>query len=675
MTPHASPWTALEPKWRAPRYSRPVVSTICRNILRLHRAEDVELAGSELRSSIPRDSASWPPSDRQALQALAFLLLDLAQQGWDVRHRAGQVSIRPPAEAVGSIADEKERVRRQELIKRDAQLRRAPVRRFIEEMEQQRVFKGSFVSVFSLMRDGRELASNLARVRDQSQEGAAALDTVIDPYIQFVDEAARCDHTGLRLMDIWRYFRHTWTNQYTSVPGRSMLMLVRDRATPNHAVIGIAAHASPIVQIRERDTWIGWHADTLLDSIVAQPSVELARWLKRVVDRAIDDLYTADFIEDELLTPQALREPTEQVIARLREEGTQQRDLHHRYVHKNHLKVASRGDGQDDFWVARARTHLFRSKRALGLADLLLARKLILESFGPRPSARGLTKLLSSSAGAKQVRKVLRKAKADRVGILMADISVCGAVQPYSALLGGKLVAMLAASPEVVLEYERRYGHAESEIASAMAGRPIVRPARLALLSTTSLYGIGASQYNRIRIPCERLGGVPGEVIEYRRLGRSEAWGTSQYSDETVDSLCELVQRANGGQRVNSIFGEGTSPKLRKVREGLDQLNVPAEVLLRHHRQRIVYGISLVRNTRNFLLGIDTEPDYLIPVEDGPGQSKAVARWWRDRWLRGRIQSDEVLAAVEQHTLVRPIRHGARVRLTPAPVEQVDLFD
>ncbi|MGZ5889512.1 MAG: Druantia anti-phage system protein DruA [Hyphomicrobium sp.] len=42
-------------------------------------------------------------------------------------------------------------------------------------------------------------------------------------------------------------------------------------------------------------------------------------------------------------------------------------------------------------------------------------------------------------------------------GIAVADITVCGAVQPYNAILGGKLVAMLAASPEIVLEYRRRY--------------------------------------------------------------------------------------------------------------------------------------------------------------------------------------------------------------------------
>src|SRR6202034_1734253 len=120
--------------------------------------------------------------------------------------------------------------------------------------------------------------------------------------------------------------------------------------------------------------------------------------------------------------------------------------------------------------------------------------------LGRKPTARKLAELASSTEGAEIIRKILKKAKGDRVGIAVADITVCGAVQPYNAILGGKLVAMLATSPEVVLEYRHRYAGAESEIASSMAGRPIAREPNLVLLGTTSLYGTGSSQYNRIKI-------------------------------------------------------------------------------------------------------------------------------------------------------------------------------
>src|SRR5690606_25000103 len=144
-----------------------------------------------------------------------------------------------------------------------------------------RLHDGHYVSIYSLMRDGRELASGLREARAHLNNGwADALSKLIDPYLQFVThENAVCEFTGLRLMDVWRYFRHTWTNQYTSVPGRTMVFLVRDRAAPNHPVMGIGALSSPIMQIRERDLWIGWHPEPFIERVRSAPTRQLARWL------------------------------------------------------------------------------------------------------------------------------------------------------------------------------------------------------------------------------------------------------------------------------------------------------------------------------------------------------------------------------------------------------------
>lgn len=114
-------------------------------------------------------------------------------------------------------------------------------------------------------------------------------------------------------------------------------------------------------------------------------------------------------------------------------------------------------------------------------------------------------------------------------------------------------------------------------------------------------------------------------------------------------------------QRVNSIFGEGVSPKLRKVRQALDLLNLPSGMLLRHHRQRVVYAVSLIKNLGDYLIGAAKRPEYVVPVNEGVAATVAIGAWWRERWLRNRITSDDVLDEVERHTSVRPITHGARV--------------
>jgi len=49
------------------------------------------------------------------------------------------------------------------------------------------------------------------------------------------------------------------------------------------------------------------------------------------------------------------------------------------------------------------------------------------------------------------------------------------------------------------------------------------------------LYGIGSSQYNRIKIPAEALGGAVGETFEYKKWGYSAGFGSLHFSQETMN--------------------------------------------------------------------------------------------------------------------------------------------
>ena len=208
---------------------------------------------------------------------------------------------------------------------------------------------------------------------------------------------------------------------------------------------------------------------------------------------------------------------------------------------------------------------------------------------------------METGAGRRTAARIVRKAKADRVGVAMADVTVCGGVQPYNAILAGKLVSMLVAGPSVVAEYKRRYSNAESKIASSMAGRPIIRTPNLVYLGTTSLFGNGSSQYNRVRVPASLLGGTSDAHLEYKEIGQSESFGTSQFSDETVAAVVDYLHQCTDGNRVQSIFGEGSSPRLRKMREGLALIGFPDQTLLQHGRRRGVYGVMLASNARDYL--------------------------------------------------------------------------
>lgn len=596
-------------------------------------------------------------ADRPALVAAACVLSDLVGQGWSVRvDSAERVSTRSPKVAADPGV-EKIRIRRQELLKRDEQLASPSVQRFVAEMETPREFAGSFVSIFSLMRDGRELRLALEALAGGEERPPSAFRAVVDPYIQIVDSFQRCRYTGLRLNDIWRYFRLTWSNQYTSTPGRTMPLLVRDRAARHHPVIGIAALGSSIVQIKERDDWIGWQSGTFLAGLSEQPTLAMARWVVRRLAQAIEELYLDDLLEDGLYWPSLWDSPAVEAITRLRKEAETRRRDHHRFVRRADFKKHVDADDTEG-WRQRAESDLFRSKRCLALADLLRSRAALDPFLYPNPSRAGLRRALGDVDGRRAIADIVRRAKAEAVGTEMADLTVCGAIAPYNALLGGKLVSMLAVSPSIIHAYRERYADYASVIASSMAGRPIRRRTNLVFIGTTSLYGSGSSQYNRVRIPAEVLGGREG--VEFRQLGRSRSFGTSHLSGHSVTALVRLSEQSRTGVRVNSIFGEGVNPKLRKVRDGMDLLGWPSEELMRHGRQRIVYGVSLVSNLLPYLIGADTKPHYLfrLSVKD---DVERISEWWMRRWLGQRSRSTEVLSAVEEHHVDRPVRHGARV--------------
>jgi hypothetical protein len=626
---------------------------------------DVVAAQNALEACVERQVTS--------LDAAANVLVDLAGQGWAVSVIDAGVAVAPPTGSTDP-AIEKLRVRTQELIKRNEQLAEPSVRRFVKFMEQPRLRNGVFISIFNLMRDGRDLARALGEAQQAALKDPSELRSAIDPYVQVVT-GERCSETGYKLVDVWRYFRHTWSNQYTSTPGRTMMLLVRDRAAKYHPVIGIAALGSPIVQLAERDDWIGWQPKVFLDSLEKSPTLRMARWITARLSRAMEELYRDDLVRDGLYWPSLWDEPTEPAIERLVKESETRRREHHRYTRATDFKK-TRDANDEAAWRARAETDLFRSKRCRALADLLAIRLALQPHLYPKPSRAGLVGALADPKARRAITAVLRRAKADAVGTEMADLTVCGAVAPYNVVLGGKLVSMLAVSPVVVKAYRQRYRDYASEIASAMAGRPIKRRSNLVFIGTTSLYGSGASQYNRIRIPPDVLGG--SAPIEYRQLGRSKSFGTSHLSSATVRSLVRLAEQSATGARVNSIFGEGVNPKLRKIRHGFDLLGWPSDILLQHGRQRIIYGISLVDNLLPYLLDVDKRPDYRFR-RSSMGDAASVAVWWMKRWLTPRIQSVDILAAVSAHTLIRPVRHGARVALPPdsaAPEghEQLELY-
>ncbi len=669
----AEGWTGIRPSIWGDAAARRLLRDCVRQLVALRAGDATAQAIARIREQAADLSRQLPASIGLQTALCASVLCDLRAQGWRLRLSARTIELAPPLDEESSVEARKAQIRAAHLIERDAQLCQPSVRRFIREMERRRLHNGEWHSVFSLMRDGRELAQRLrqACALPLGPARVAALRKVVDPYVQVVDPEAVCQFTGLRLLDIWRYSRHTWNTAYLSTPGRKVWVLVRDRAAPNHPIIGIGALGSAIVQLSPRDRWVGWTAEEFLASLRKKPTVAWARWLHSSLSELIGDIYVTDFRSEGILRRGDVTRPGLDVVRRLKNLAADEWRVHRLYPDRRAHKAAVQR-GREGDWKAEARAHLFRAKRAEHLAELLEARRALRATGFREPTVTALRRALGTGSGARAITTVLRYMKAAHVGIDMMDITICGAVAPYNALLGGKLVGLLMASPEVAAAYGRRYRHAPSIIASSIAGRPVRRRPHLVLLGTTSLYGVASSQYNRLRMPAERAGGRPGEELAFIPVGRTVGFGSFHFSRDTMKLLEIVLARELRGRPVNSIFGEGVNPKLRKVRSALDLLGLPSDLLLQHGSPRIIYSVPLARNFRDVLMGRPARAMSLIP--DRPNASARIAEYWRERWLARRIDRLDVLQTVDTHSLAYPVRHGGRVVLPPVAGEDGPLF-
>ena len=623
----------------------PVQQTQLLNTLKLN------LKVAENFSSALRDTArQWiDDGDSVELRATSLLVADLVDQGWRINLRDNRITFEPPglSAATGERAEDvKARVQRSLRVGRDRQLQEPSVRAFIRRMERQvpRIDNGKS-SVLDLVDDGRDLARRLAEVRNlPAGEQEAALRAVVDPVVEVCEPSVRCRDTGLLLNDIWRYFRHTWSHEYRSIPGRQMMVLVRNAARRNRPVIGIAMLASPVMRLSTRDTWIGWLRPA------AQALVDSGEWsahrfiqsLKVRLDASIQDLRW-----DDLVDPQAIAAPGESLVHRLQQLAA---GAAYRRGQQLRASYADNRDGDDPDpsiarvqpWVAdgdwrrASEDLLFVHKRAKSLADLIWA-KMALERVEADTAEETAFRLFATPVGQRAVDIALAETRKAGLSSRVADVSVCGAVHPYNELLGGKLVALLLASREVRDAYTKRYGGAVSVIASQMAGRAIIKPADLKVLTTTSLYGLGSSQYNRLRLRADQHWGIPSD-LEWSAIGRSltGGYGTLHLGSDTLHALRELGERRHDARRINNRFGEGTSPRLRQIREGLDALGVESDKVLQHATPRIFYGCELEPGARAVLRSSGARAPRRAPSVAG------IARAWRNRWALKRIDNPDV---------------------------------
>jgi len=204
----------------------------------------------------------------------------------------------------------------------------------------------------------------------------------------------------------------------------------------------------------------------------------------------------------------------------------------------------------------------------------------------------------------------------DRLVNIM-DAYVLGALPPYNALLGGKMVASLIRSRDIYDDFTTTYGKTTGIISQKE------KEARLLVVTTSSSMG-RSSVYNRLKL----------NGIEYfTPIGYTGGWGHFHIPDDLFLDLRNYL-RVNGHSYADeNRFGQGPNWRLRTTRTALTALGFNGD-MLRHGIKREVFLCQLADNALKLLHTGHGKPDLASLLSAQDVAALAVERWMLPRAKR-----------------------------------------
>lgn len=199
----------------------------------------------------------------------------------------------------------------------------------------------------------------------------------------------------------------------------------------------------------------------------------------------------------------------------------------------------------------------------------------------------------------------------------LMDAYVLGAIPPYNALLGGKLIACLLRSRDLYDDFASAYGETTGVISQEE------KKARLLAVTTTSSMG-RSSVYNRLKL----------DGVQYlKTIGYTGGWGHFHIPDQLFKELRDYLRDIDHNYADQHGFGQGPNWRLRTTRAALSALGFKDD-LMRHGIQREVFICPLAVNAAKILQTGKGQPDLTSLLSAKDIAARAVDRWMIPRSRR-----------------------------------------
>lgn len=191
------------------------------------------------------------------------------------------------------------------------------------------------------------------------------------------------------------------------------------------------------------------------------------------------------------------------------------------------------------------------------------------------------------------------------------DIYSLGSFPPYSNVLGGKLVAGLAASQTIVSDYKQKYANKKTLMQNRLIDNSLVA------LTTTSAFG-RSSIYNRLKFK-DRLLAKP--------IGYTKGYG-SIHIEAVYPELVKVLKDNDCYHKGG--YGNGPKQRWQNITRALGILGIPPKYA-KHGIQREVFLYSLVEQLEMGMQGKEFGESCAIDPND-------YSQYWLERWALPRAQ-------------------------------------
>lgn len=211
------------------------------------------------------------------------------------------------------------------------------------------------------------------------------------------------------------------------------------------------------------------------------------------------------------------------------------------------------------------------------------------------------------------------------------EVTVCGALPPFAAALGGKLVVAFLSHPNIVDSTIGEPGLIHRQVFDAERTAALLPNWGILALTTKGLYPGHSALYNRAEIA-----GL-SRPAKLRKIGETRGTTTTLLSYRTTRLAERLVGEGAAGSRVSRRYGTGGAKRQRILESAVVSSGLPM-ALVHAGIRRPVYGVRLVENLERIIWAGDT-PKWRIQREAGAEEhADGAVSTWRQRWLERALE-------------------------------------